>query len=57
MQAYWLLWIAFLGCAGSVPKVIKRFRKDRELSDLLEIIGTAALGVAVIFSTIEVVTR
>lgn len=57
MEYVWLLWIAFLSCLGSLPKGIKRFKKDRELSDLLEIIGTAALAIAVIFSTIEALTQ
>ena len=54
MEYYWLLWIAFLSCLCSLPKVIKRYQKEREISDLLEIIGTIALAIAIIFSTIEV---
>ena len=57
MEYYWLLWIAFLSCLCSLPKVIKRFKTGRELSDLLEIIGTVALAIAITFSTIEVLAR
>ena len=54
MEYYWLLCIAFFSCLFALPKVIKRFKIEHELSDLLEIVGTVALAVAVVFNTIEI---
>lgn len=46
MWYHWLIAIVFFLSLGALPKLVTRYRKQREASDLLEIIGIGFLGIA-----------
>lgn len=46
MWYHWLVAIAFFLSLGALPKIVTRYKKKKEVSDLLEIVGVACLGVA-----------
>ncbi len=53
MWYYGLMIIALIFSLNALPKTIQRYKNEKQVSDLLEIIGTAALGVAVILYAFE----
>ena len=53
MWYYGLLIIALIFSLNALPKTMRRYRSEKQMSDLLEIIGTAALGIAVICYAFE----
>lgn len=53
MWYYGLLIIALIFSLNALPKTMQRYRSEKQMSDLLEIIGTAALGIAVICYAFE----
>ena len=53
MWYYGLLIIALIFSLNALPKTMQRYKNEKQISDLLEIIGTVALGVAVICYAVE----
>lgn len=48
MAHIWLLLVAFILWLGAMPKITRRYKKQREFSDLLELLGGGCLAVAIV---------